>query len=100
MVPPPGPTVGPTPARPHPRTPCRSPESLRSRRDQVVGSFVAQRAERDVALVDHLGYFTNLTNLLAGAVLVVVGAAGLARRDVPWWLTLARGVLTETRNRG
>ncbi|MFS0705355.1 Pr6Pr family membrane protein [Cellulomonas sp. 179-A 9B4 NHS] len=61
----------------------------------VLGSsYAGQRAAGRGALVDFLGYFTNLTSLLAAVLLVAVGGPTLAGRAVPVALTTARGVAT------
>jgi len=58
----------------------------------LAASYAEQRAAGRGSVVDFLGYFTNLTSLLAGVLLVALAA--LAGRPVPAWLTLARGVAT------
>ncbi|MCC2313979.1 Pr6Pr family membrane protein [Cellulomonas xiejunii] len=55
-------------------------------------SYAEQRAAGRGSVVDFLGYFTNLTSLLAGLLLVVLAVH--AGRPAPLWLTLARGVAT------
>ncbi|MFC8191494.1 Pr6Pr family membrane protein [Cellulomonas sp. NPDC057328] len=61
----------------------------------VLGSsYAGQRAAGRGALADFLGYFTNLTSLLAAVLVVAVGGLALAGRAVPVALTTARGVAT------
>ncbi|WP_251140980.1 Pr6Pr family membrane protein [Cellulomonas dongxiuzhuiae] len=55
-------------------------------------SYAEQRAAGRGALVDFLGYFTNLTSLLASVVLLVTGTLLVAGRPVGAGLTVARGV--------
>ncbi|WP_246036279.1 Pr6Pr family membrane protein [Cellulomonas telluris] len=57
-------------------------------------SYGAQRAAGRDRLVDFLGYFTNLTSLLAAVLLVAAGAVALCGRPAPPWLPSARGVAT------
>lgn len=57
-------------------------------------SYAAQRADGRGAVVDFLGYFTNLTHLLAAVVLVVTGGLALRGRAAPAWLAAVRGVAT------
>ncbi|SFK14250.1 Pr6Pr family membrane protein [Cellulomonas sp. KH9] len=60
----------------------------------LAASYAEQRAAGRGALVDFLGYFTNLTSLATGVLLVATGALALTGRRVPAWLTVARAVAT------
>lgn len=60
----------------------------------LASSYAVQRAAGRTEVVDFLGYFTNLTSLVAALLLALTGARALRGRQEAAWSALARGVLT------
>ena len=60
----------------------------------VLYAYSLRVAAGDGNPFDYFGYFTNLTSLLAGVVLITTGTLMLSGQQPPGWLTTTRAVAT------
>lgn len=57
-------------------------------------TFLSGGRSRGLDPFDYFGYFTNLTSLIAGAVMIATGVLRFRRRRPPGWLLYARAIVT------